>query len=143
MQRRTRLRPVGRVKDRWLPHQRKARDIVIVRARGWCEAPECREPGTDWAHAFGRRHIVGEPLCSLPSMTFWLCHPHHVQMDEKDPEFQAEMRWTAIDRTCDALRAEPWVSEWPPGEIFTPEGAARHIEANWTPPKDLTPFYRV
>lgn len=139
--RRTRIRPIGKKKERWAAHQAVARTAVINRARGICEAPGCFNRGVDRAHAFSSKgHIVGEPLTSMPCMCFWLCRPCHERMDQRDPEFQEEMRWHAIAEAVKVLGPFPDDVSL---ELLrrTPEGAARLIEEWWRPPGDLSIYY--
>ena len=69
------------MRDRWRNEQRVK---VWERCRGVCESTGCTMAAREWAHCFGRRHIIAEPLASHKTMTCGLCVAHHHEMD-RDP----------------------------------------------------------
>jgi len=94
-----RIRAQGAVKGRWLAHQSHSRAIVALRAKGVCEGPGCGSPGTEWAHLFGRRHIIEEPWASSPELTAALCRTHHRRLDaNQDSALQTHLRAAALTR---------------------------------------------
>lgn len=105
--------------QRWRDDQRKA---VWARCRGVCEASGCTMAAREWAHCFGRRHIIAEPLASHKTMTCGLCVVHHHEMD-RDPasDVAAELKWAAIARAVTHFDVEP-----APGS--DPKGVATAIE---------------
>ena len=88
----------GAVKGRQEAHHRASKLAVMQRCRSVCEG--CGEGRVlDWAHAFGRRHIVSEPWCSSPELTLGLCRQCHRDVDEGiDPNKQQRLRWICVTR---------------------------------------------
>lgn len=89
----------GPVAARWETHRRRSRAVVMARAYGRCEVPGCRAEATEWAHMFGRRHLVAEPHASSPELTAALCRSHHQGIDRGLlPDTQLVLRWAACQR---------------------------------------------
>lgn len=69
----------------------------MERSRGECEWPLCSSRDTEWAHLFGRMHIIPEPWASRPEMTLALCRRHHNAVDRGlDEEMRETLRWRGV-----------------------------------------------
>jgi hypothetical protein len=91
----------GDVKGRHLAHHAASRRDVFIRCRGRCEAEDCTEAATDWAHLFGRRHLLSEPWTSSPACTMGLCRGHHNAVDRGlDPDLLHRLRMVGLVRLC-------------------------------------------
>lgn len=102
---------------------------VMRRARaplgiGCCEGCAEWKP-LEWAHVFGRRHIVAEPLASSPLMTRALCGHCHDRLDGRTPDpaalasaYRRDVILTAYARLGLGI---------PPTHLDT-MGAARHLD---------------
>src|SRR5665213_212817 len=98
-----RLPARGPVKERWADHHARSRLAVMRRAGAKCEAEECHEAPTEWAHLFGRRHIIGEPWCSSPALTMGLCKADHQSIDRGlNPDLRSRLQWVGLVRLCAA-----------------------------------------
>lgn len=116
------MRERGASTLRWQRWRNQQRADVWLRCLGICEATDCTAKAVEWAHCFGRRHIIAEPLASHKTMTCGLCVDHHREMD-RDPNsiVAMDMRTAAIVRAAEFFNLEPLLA----GDII---GSARAIE---------------
>lgn len=99
---RARIPSKGPVKLRWEKWRKAARAEVMRRAEGRCEA--CARPTLsypwmelEWGHLFGRRHIIGEPMCSHPLATIAFCPACHHEFDaNSNPTQRDRLRWHSV-----------------------------------------------
>ena len=80
--------PRGRERESVL---RRTREEVRARSAGRCQWPGCSRQGTDLAHGWGRRHIIGQPLCDHPALCWWACREHHDLYDGRVPATPADL----------------------------------------------------
>jgi len=99
-----RLPQQGPVKGRWGHHHDRSRKAVFLRCKGICEAPGCSSTQLDWAHLFGRRHLIEEPWCSSPELTAGICRSHHRAIDQyTDEPLRRLLQWRAVVRLAEKL----------------------------------------
>ena len=117
------MRERGASTLRWQRWRNDQRVAVWSRCRGVCEARGCTAKAREWAHCFGRRNIIGEPLASHKTMTCGLCVEHHHEMD-RDPHsaVAVDQRTAAIERAAAHFGVALMI---PAGDLM---GAARAIE---------------
>lgn len=127
---RTRVKARGPVKDRWAAWREQERAAVMERAQSVCEHCTFPKVALEWAHGFGRRQIVGEPLASSRFMTFAFCPICHPLFDSNQaPGRRDVLRWRAIGRLTAYLQDQGVEIGVISSEEFDPLGAARHLEA--------------
>jgi len=86
----------------WVKHRADSRIVVMRRANGRCEG--CGNVPQEWgglqfAHLFGRRHIVSEPMASDPDFCAALCHGCHTMIDgNRHPTLLLALRMNGIHR---------------------------------------------
>ena len=120
------MRERGASTVRWQRWRNDQRIAVWARCRGVCESTGCTMAAREWAHCFGRRHIIAEPLASHKTMTCGLCVDHHHEMD-RDPNsiVALEQRMEAISRATAFFKLR---DTYLAGGEGNPVGAARAIE---------------
>ncbi|HHH27370.1 MAG TPA: HNH endonuclease [Polyangiaceae bacterium] len=113
---------------------RRLRDRVIDRARGRCEWPQCRDPGSEMAHVWPRR-MGGSPAADRLDNVLWLCRRHHDILDGRAPWLQTQPAIRALLQTV-AEPHQPGRCRWPCClETFDDDGdlCDRHLEILWNP----------
>lgn len=138
-----RVKARGPVKGRWAEWRAQERAAVMLRAGRRCEA--CQRPlagsgqQLEWAHMFGRGHLISEPMASSRHCTMGLCHYCHDIVDGRQPMLDQanegrlleELRWTAIRRLIVYLNEEGVDVKAINTEGLDPLGVARMIERQW------------